>query len=331
MTKPFLGEEEEQAILEVLKSGWLTKGPKVPEFEQAFANYIGTRHAIAVSSGTAALHLAFLACDIPPDAEIITTPFTFVATINMIKAVGAKPVFVDIRPDTFNINENKIEAAITKQTDAIVPVHLFGMPCNMDKIMDIASRHKLIVIEDACQAHGAFWNHRRIGSFGNAACFSFYPSKNMTTGEGGIVTTNSDYIACMIRDLRDHKGGRIAYNYRMTEMQAVIGIEQLKKLPRFNLERQGNAAYLYDRLNDHVACPDIADGHVFNQFTIRVKNRDQLAIKLQGSGIDTKVYYRQPLEIGHFEADKASGEVLSLPVYPSLGTENMDKIIKAIR
>ena len=173
ISKPWLGPEEEVAALEVLISGRLTKGSKTIEFEQSFADYIGTKHAIAVSSGTAALHLVLLACEIPSGAEVITTPFTFTATINMIKVIGAKPVFVDIRPDTFNIDECKIEAAITDKTDAILPVHLFGTPCDMSKIMEIAGKYKLLIIEDACQAHGAFIGPRKVGAFGNAACFSF--------------------------------------------------------------------------------------------------------------------------------------------------------------
>lgn len=333
ISKPWLGAEEEAAVLEVLRSGQLTKGFKTTEFEQAFANYIGTRHAIAVSSGTAALHLALLACQIQPGAEVITTSFTFIATINMIKAIGAKPVFVDIRPDTFNIDETLIEAAITDKTDVVLPVHLFGMPCNMSRIMEIAGEHKLLIVEDACQSHGASIGNRKVGTFGNAACFSFYPSKNMTTGEGGMVTTDSDYIANAIRELRDHRG-EIAYNYRMTEIQAAIGIEQLKRLTFFNTKRFLNAQYLARHLGDCVIVPEITDGHVFNQFTVRVPegvSRHTLQVRFEKSGIDSKVYYSQLPDYNCPEATRASKEVLSLPVHPGLTTDDLDKIVEAVR
>jgi len=236
IAKPLLGAEEKAAVSRVLESGMLAQGPKVAEFEQAFAHFIGTQFAIATSNGTTALHAALLAHNLGPGDEVITTPFSFIATANAITMTGAKPVFVDIEEDSFNINPSLIEAAITPKTKAILPVHLYGKPANMKAITEIAAKHNLTIIEDACQAHGAEFEHKKVGSFGTG-CFSFYPTKNMTSSEGGMITTNDETLAKKIRKIISHGSEKryhhdfLGYNYRMTDVAAAIGVEQVKKLP----------------------------------------------------------------------------------------------------
>src|SRR3989338_7871154 len=198
IAKPLLGAEEKEAVMRVLESGMLAQGEKVKEFEKAFAEFVGVKHAVATSNGTTALHAALLAHSIGKGDEVITTPFTFIATANSIRMVGATPVFVDIDEKTYNLNPKIIEAAITEKTKAIIPVHLFGQSCEMEKILEIAQKYNLVIIEDACQAHGASYNGKKVGSFGTG-CFSFYPTKNMTSGEGGMITTNDDLIAGKLR------------------------------------------------------------------------------------------------------------------------------------
>ena len=240
IASPKIGKEEIKAVTEVLKSGMLAQGPKVSEFEEKFARFIGVKYAIATSSGTTALEIALRAAGIGPDDEVITSPFTFIASANSILYTGARPVFADIVEQTFNLDPEKIEAKITKKTKAIMPVHLYGNACAMTKIMVIAKKRKLAIIEDACQAHGAEWGGKKVGSFGLAGAFSLYPTKNMTTGEGGMITTNSKEIYDKANLLRAH-GSKIkyyhdilGYNYRMTDIEAAIGIEQQKKLNKFN-------------------------------------------------------------------------------------------------
>src|SRR5690349_16504560 len=244
-----MGREEHEAVVEVLHTGQLAQGERVAAFERRFAQMHGVREAVAVSSGTAALHLALLAHGVGVGDEVITTPFSFAATGNTILLVGAKPVFVDIEPDTYNIDPVQVEAAITPKTRAIMPVHLYGNPADMDRLMAIAEKHQLAMIEDACQAHAAAIRGQRVGSFGTG-CFSFYPTKNMTTGEGGIVTTNDAAIAEQARLWRSH-GQKvrylhtgIGYNYRMTDIQGAIGVAQIAKLAGFTARRLANAAYL---------------------------------------------------------------------------------------
>ncbi len=237
IAQPQIGKEEIKAVTEVLKSGMLAQGPKVAEFEEKFAKFIGVKCAIATTSGTTALHVALLSAGIGPGDEVITTPLTFIATANAILYTGARPVFVDIDEATYNINPDLIEKVITEKTKAIMPVHLYGQSANMTKIMAVARKHKLTVIEDACQAHGARWKEKKVGSFGIGA-FSFYPTKNMTTGEGGMITTDSKEIyekACLIRahgSKVKYYHDILGYNFRLTDIGAAIGIEQLKKLPK---------------------------------------------------------------------------------------------------
>jgi len=344
-----LGKEEEKLVLEVLRSGNLVQGKKVEEFEDKFAEYIGVKHAIATNSGTSALHTALLAAGIGKNDEVITTPFTFIASVNSISYCQAKPVFADISEEDFNIDEGLIEKAITKNTRAIMPVHLYGNPCDMDTIQKIAGRHNLLIIEDACQAHGAEFKNKKAGSFG-IGCFSFYPSKNMTTGEGGMITTNDEAIAEKCRLIRNH-GQKIryyhemiGYNYRMTDLAAAIGIGQLKKLEQFNKKRIENAAYLTKRLSKlkWLVTPKANPNseHVFHQYTLRItgKKRDQVAEILSKKRIGNSVYYPVPvtlqepyknLKIKMPVSEKMAKEVISIPVHPALSNEELDYIAKA--
>ncbi|MDY6931591.1 MAG: DegT/DnrJ/EryC1/StrS family aminotransferase, partial [Halobacteriota archaeon] len=252
IAKPQIGEEEIEAVTKTLKSGSLAQGDGVNRFEEAFSEYVGTKHSIAINSGTAALHVALLSHEISAGDEVITTPFSFISTANSILFVGAKPIFADICEEDFNIDPNCILEKITKKTKAIIPVHLYGHPADMKAIMEIAEDHKLTVVEDACQAHGAKINKKMVGSFGSG-CFSFYPTKNMTTGEGGMITTDDDLVADRARMIRSH-GAKIryqhemlGYNVRMTDISAVMGIEQLKKLDGFTKRRQDNSKYLSEK------------------------------------------------------------------------------------
>ena len=347
IAKPLLGAEEKRAVLEVLDSSILAQGKKVAEFEHDFARYIGVKHAIATSNGTTALHAALLAHNIQAGDEVITSPFSFIATANAIRMCGATPVFVDIDENTFNINPNLIEAAITTKTKAIMPVHLFGLPAEMEAITKIAQKHNLIIIEDACQAHGAEFQGKKVGSFGTG-CFSFYPTKNMTTGEGGMITTNEDTIAAAIRNSINHGSTKkyyhdvVGFNYRMTDIAAAIGVEQLKKLEFFNRKRKENARYLNVALREipGLVLPQ-EKNHVFHQYTIRiipsnVKKREEVKHFLTQKEIGTAVFYPVPIhkqnayrEYHHLSfpvTEKICQEVLSLPVHPLLSPEEIDFI-----
>ena len=350
IAKPLIGEEEKQAVMEVLDSGIIAQGPRVKAFEQAFAEMCGVKHAVATSSGTTALHVALLCHQIGPGDEVITTPFTFIASANSILYTGARPVFVDIDPLTFNIDPNLIEPAITPRTKAVMPVHLFGLAADMHTIMEIAKRHSLHVIEDACQAHGASINGRQVGSFGTGT-FSLYPTKNITSAEGGMITTNDDKIAQEARVFRQHGMRRryfhdeLGYNFRMTDVHAAIGLAQLQKLKRFNQRRVGNARYLTANL-EGVITPTSPDGyeHVFHQYTIRVPDgrRDALIQYLEDHGVGSGVYYPVPIHkqayyakrLGYDqqlpEAERAAEEVLSLPVHPALTKADLEKIVSTV-
>jgi len=281
---------------------------------------------------------------------VITSPFTFIASANSILFVGARPVFVDIEADTFNINPDLIEAAITPQTKAIMPVHLFGLSCNMQSIMEISKNHNLQVIEDACQSHGATYHGHKVGSFGTGT-FSLYPTKNITSAEGGMITTSDDQIAESCRVIRQHGMRRryyhdeLGFNFRMTDIHAAIGLAQLKKLESFNRRRQKNATYLSNHLQG-VVTPCIPPGseHVFHQYTIRVPDgrREDLMLHLQEHGIGCGVYYPVPIhqqtyyvnDLGYQqslpESEKAAREVLSLPVHPALSTADLQSIVSAV-
>lgn len=350
VAKPIIGEEEIEEVEKVLRSGFIAQGPKVAELEEAFATYVGAEQAIAVSSGTTALHLALLAACVGKDEEVITTPFSFAATGNCALYVGAKPVFVDIDPKTYNLNPELVEEAITPKTKAILPVHLYGQPAKMDRINEIAQEHDLVVIEDAAQAHGAMFQNKMVGSLGDAACFSFYPTKNMTTSEGGMITTNNPEIAEKARILRAHGEKEryhhvvLGYNFRMTDIAASIGLVQLKKLDMFNQKRIENAEYLSAHINgitgieSPYVSPEVL--HVFHQYTIRVEDgkRNEFMEYLNQEGVGTGIHYPIPIykqelykNLGYAdncpETEKAASEVLSLPVHPGLTVEELEKIV----
>jgi perosamine synthetase len=354
IARPQIGEEEKAAVMAVLDSGQLAQGSVVAEFEEAFAAYCGVKHAIATSNGTTALHVALLAHELGPGDEVITTPFTFIASANAVLYVGAKPVFVDIDPASYNIDVDAIEGAITKRTRAIMPIHLFGNPADMPRIQEIADRHGLMLIEDAAQAHGTEIGGKRAGSWGTG-CFSFYPTKNITTGEGGLITTGDDCVADRARLARSH-GMRVryyheslGYNFRMTNIHAAIGKAQLPKLDGFNERRIANAAYLSAHLpQDKVQVPQVQPStrHVFHQYTVRMLpplDRDEARKKLADMGVGTEVYYPVPvhrqqlyLDLGYGgqsfpESERAAREVLSLPIHPGVTQEDLETIVEAVK
>jgi len=326
-------------------------GPEVEAFERQFAQYTHTKHAIAVNSGTSALHLALLAIGVEAGDEVITTPFTFVATASAIDYTGAKPVFVDIEPLTYTIDPNLIEAAITPRTKAIIPVHIFGQPANMDEIMQIARRHNLRVIEDAAQAHGAEYRGQRIGGIGDVGCFSFYPGKNLGAyGEGGAVTTNDPEIARRIRMLRDwgaeQKYHHVlkGYNYRMDGVQgAVLGVK-MNYIEGWTEQRRQHAARYNALLGDSFVVPQEASDrrHVYHVYAIRHPQRDQLQRFLAERDIQTGIHYPIPVHLqscfsglgykaGDFPlAEQVANEVLSLPLFPEMTVEQQDQVVAAL-
>lgn len=355
VSSPKLYKKTCAIVLNVLSSGALSQGKLVEQFEQAFAGYIGTGNAIAVSNGTFALHLALLAQGIGKGDEVITTPFSFIASANAIVYCGARPVFCDIDPYGFNLDPSLIEARITPRTKAVLGVHLYGQAFDVDAISDICSRHNLVLIEDACQAHGAEYTAGKAGSFGTG-CFSFYPTKNMTTGEGGMITTSDPEIARRCRALRNHGQAEryyhttLGFNARMTEIAAAIGLGQLKCLDEFNRKRIENAQTLTSAIEliPGLIPPAVLPNrkHVFHQYTIRVTKefyltRDELKKHLEANGVSCAIHYplpitRQPLylNLGYSasmpQAEAASAEVLSLPVHPSLAGEDLNTIIEVI-
>jgi dTDP-4-amino-4,6-dideoxygalactose transaminase len=349
-----MGDEEKSAVLAVLDSGQLAQGPVAEAFEHEFAAWCGVKHAVAVNSGTAALHLLMLAHGIKEGDEVITSAFTFVASANAALFVGARPVFVDIEPLTYCLDPAKVEAAITPKTRAIVPIDLYGHPSAIPELREIADRHGLVLIEDACQAHGAAIGGRKAGAFGVSACFSFYPTKNMTTAEGGMVTTDDASVAGKVAVLRQHGASRryhhevLGYNFRMTDIAAAIGRAQLAKLEGFNERRRRNASVLDEGLAgiEGVVTPVERPGyrHVYHQYTIRVLGeRDAFQARLRELGVGSAVHYelpvhRQPLYVGLGyrdvalpQAERAASQVLSLPVHPALADDDLDRIVEAVR
>jgi perosamine synthetase len=349
ISKPYIGREEKDAVMAVLDSGVLAQGPRTAEFEERFAKVCGTRHAIATSSGTTALHVALLAHGVGEGDEVITTPFTFIASANSILFTGARPVFVDVDPATFNIDPAAIERAITPRTRAIMPVHLYGYVCDMDAIGDIAKRHGLPVIEDACQAVAARYKGRAAGNFGTGA-FSLYATKNVMSAEGGMITTNDDAIADSCRLLRSHGMRRryyhemVGYNFRMTDLCAAIGLVQLDRLEGFTAKRRANAEFLNANLSG-VITPSVKPhyDHVWHQYTIRVPadRRDAVVARLTEAGIGTGVFYPVPAhqqgymreiigEVSLPNAEQLSREVISLPVHPQLTPADLRTIADGV-
>jgi dTDP-4-amino-4,6-dideoxygalactose transaminase len=348
LSRPLIGDEEKRAVLKVLDSGMLAQGPVVEELERSFARYVGAPYAVAVANGTAALHVALLAHGIGAGHEVITSSFSFIASANSIHYTGARPVFADIDATTFNIDVKSAESKITSRTKAVMPVHLFGLPCDMDAWRSLCAAHGLILIEDACQAHGAAFKGVKVGSFGTG-CFSLYPTKNITSGEGGIMTFHDERVARRARMIRNHgmqeryKHEILGFNLRMTDLHAAIGHAQLGKLDGWNEKRRANARYLSRHLK-HVVTPSESpySAHVFHQYTVRIPGQRDAALRhLAALGVGTGVYYPRPihlqplyLEMGYQdvlpETERAALEVLSLPVRPDLTDEDLDHVVKAL-
>ena len=350
IARPDIGPDEIAAVTEVLESGMLVGGRRVAELEEQFAAYTGTKHAIAVSNGTVALMCLYEGLGIGQGDEVITVAHTFNATVSAILSTGATPVFVDIEPDTFNIDTERIEGAITPRTRAICPVHLFGLPADMDAIGEIADRHGLVIVEDACQAHGARFGGRPVGGFGHGA-FSLYGTKNMTTGEGGLITTDDDRLADWIRLYRNqgmrerYRHEILGYNFRLTDIAAAIGLCQLEKLESNTARRQAIARQYDEAFADlPIRTPIIPAGrtHVFHQYTIEVDDdRDGIVADLAAAGISAGIYYpipvhRQPyvIERGiHADlpvTDHAAAHCLSLPMFPGLTDDEQRTVIAAV-
>lgn len=349
--KPIVGDEEREAVDRVLRSGMIAQGPEVAAFETEFADVlVGGRTCVAVNSGTSGLHLGLLAAGIGPGDEVIVPSFTFAATANSVALTGATPVFADIEPDFFCLDPESVRAAITPRTKAIMPVHLYGHPANMGALQALADEHGLLLFEDAAQAHGATLDGRPVGSFGAFAMFSLYPTKNMTSGEGGMVSCASDEIARNLRLLRNQGMERqyanevVGFNARMTDVHAAIGRVQLTKVQGWTADRQRNAAFLSEHL-EGVVTPRVADGavHVYHQYTIRVlEDRDRVVTALREEhGVGCGVYYPIPnhrldslarfapgLELP--ETETAARQVISLPVHPSLSQADLDRIVSAV-
>ena len=344
-------EEIRAAVNEALASCQFVLGPAVAEFEREFAAYCGARHAAGVNSGTSALHLALLAAGIGPGDEVITTPFTFVATVATIQYAGARPVLADIEPGSFTIDPRRIEATITARTKAIVPVHLYGQTADMDPILELARQRKLVVIEDAAQAHGAEYKGRRAGSLGDMACFSFYPVKNLGAyGEGGAVTTNGPEYDRKLRMLRNWGAERRyqhllkGYNYRMDGIQGAVLRVKLRHLEDWTEARRA-LARRYGEMLDPVTAPLEMPyaRHVYHAYTIRTQQRAGLEAALREAGIETAIHYPVPVHLqpayadlgfrrGDFpEAERAANEVLSLPIFPELTVEQVQTVAAAVR
>lgn len=356
IAKPLISDDEKRRVLDVLDSGRLVAGRWVGEFERDFSAYIGAAHGIATSSGTTALAVVLEVAGIGAGARVITTPFSFGATANTILHRGAHPVFADINPRTYNLDPGAVEDVLdrTPGVAALLVVHLYGLPCPMDAFERLARERGLVLLEDAAQAHGAAFAGRRVGTFGAAAAFSFYPSKNLTTGEGGMIVTNDSHLAERARMLVN--GGQTdqyvydaaGYNYRMTEMAGALGVGQLAHLDERNARRRRNAARLSAALSDldWLVLPEEPQEclHVYHQYTVRVPRvRDRLRQYLETEGIGSRIYYPFPIHrtpvyerrgyhaVRCPEAERAANEVLSIPVHPALTEMEIDRVIQVIR
>lgn len=339
------------ALTEVLESSRYVLGPKVEEFERIVAEYLGTGHAVSVASGTDALHLALMSLGLGEGDEVITTPFTFFATVEAILYVGALPVFADVEPETLNISADKIEEKITRRTKAIIPVHIFGHPADMKSIMDIARRYKLSVVEDCAQAFGASCNGKKAGSFGDMGCFSFYPSKNLgAVGDGGLIVLDDEEITSDLFKLRNHGSSGsyihedVGFNSRLDEIQAAVLLIKMKRIDQYNAARRQKAGLYTELLSKKIACPVEKPGcvHVYHQYTVRSPRRDIIQRRLREEEIASTVYYPMPLHLqpalesmGHREGDfpvseQAAREVLSLPMYPELPEQDIERIAEII-
>lgn len=348
---PEIGRAEKEQVMDVLESGMLADGPVVRELESEFASYCGTEHAVATSNGTTALHAAMEGLGLGEGDRVVTTPFSFIASANAIRLAGAEPVFADINPATYNLDPGVVEERFQEHDgdiDAILAVHLYGLPADLERLQELADEYDAYLIEDAAQAHGATVNGERVGSIGDVGCFSFYPTKNMTTGEGGMVVTDDEDIAEGASRFTNHgrtdKYGHaeVGHNFRMTSIAGGLGLAQLQKLPKFTEARQANAVRLTEGLADSwVTTPTVPDGreHVYHQYTIRCEDRAGLQDHLDAHDIGYGVYYpecihRQPayddVQTSAPVAERAANEVLSLPVHPNVGEADIDRIIEVI-
>lgn len=349
--RPIIGEAEIEAAVRVLRSGRVVQGPEVAAFEEEFGELVSGRHCVAVNSGTSALQLTLMALGFGPGDQVIVPSFSFAASANAVRLVGAEPVFVDIEPGSFCLDPESVAAAVTPRAVAIMPVHLYGHPAAMDRITSIAERHGLAIVEDAAQAHGAALNGEPVGTFGTAGCFSFYPTKNMHALEGGMVTTADAGLARTLRLLRNqgmeqrYANEIVGANMRMTDVAAAIGRVQLRQLPEWTEQRRANAKFLDSRITGMVT-PPVADAarHVYHQYTVRVRgDRGAAQRRLTELGIGNAVYYPTPIhrlkpyldETGRPgpwelpETERAAAEVVSLPVHPSLSPADLERIADA--
>jgi dTDP-4-amino-4,6-dideoxygalactose transaminase len=357
---PKIGDEEIKAVVKVLRNGPLTNalgaGPMVTQFEKNFAQFAGVKHAVAVNTGTAALHSAIVAAGVKQGDEVILPSFTFVATAESVVLAGGKPVFADIDPETYNISPAEVEKGLTKKTRAVLPVDLYGSSADIKPIREIADKHGLAVVEDAAQAHGATYGGKPAGVFADAACWSLYASKNMTTGEGGVVTTNGDEAAETLRMIRTHgekakyASLMLGYNYRMSEIQAAIGVVQLEKLPTFVSKRRANARRLTNILAKTARLQLPAETknhqHSWYLYTVRIKDgdeaeRNKILEELKKKGIGAEAYYVNPVHTMPYyresfgshrlpETEKAAKQVISLPIHPGVTEEQVDYIGKTL-
>lgn len=355
LAKAIVDEAMKQAVLDVLESGWYILGDEVNAFEAEFARFCGTKYGVGVSSGTAALHLSLMGLGIGPCDEVITAANSFVASAFAVEFCGAKTVLADVVPETYNLDPSKLEEKITTRTKAIVPVHLYGQPADMDPIREIAERYDLYVVEDACQAHGAFYKQKRTGSLGHIACFSFYPSKCMTVcGDGGMIVTDDDELAENLRKLRaygeieKYKSVKLGFNLRLSEISAAIGRKQLIYLDKWNKLRRKHVKYYNQLLSD---CPEIVTPfeapwafHVYYLYVIRVKQRDSLKAYLYANDIGTGIHYPIPIHLQPYYQNKhgsevnsfpfieqAAKEIISLPMYPELTKNEIEYVATKIK
>ena len=362
LSRPDASEVDVEAVAAVLRSGRLSLGPVGPQFEAAFAEAVGAKHAVAVSSGTAALHLCLIALGIGPGDEVITTPFSFVASANCILYVGARPIFVDIDEHTLNLDSARLEAAVSERTRAILPVHVFGRPCAIDTIMAMAEGHKLVVVEDACEALGARFAGRAVGTFGRAGTFAFYPNKQMTTGEGGMVVTDDDAIAELCRSLRNQgRGGagwleheRLGFNYRLSDIQSALGLSQLRRVPGL-LRRRAQVAQWYREVladvEEIILPPPPPETTEMSWFVFVVRladeftgeDRDRLLQELRSRGIECSNYF-PPIHLqpyfrekfgfspGSFPvAERVAARTVALPFHGGLTCNEVSTVARAVR